>query len=183
MLRRILLSFGVFAAVVLALAAPSFGGTGGGSSVGSVLLVDGDGGAPMFQVTSAIVGVPETRCMTVTNAGTRSVDARLFAHVDGRLRKALSVRVTRGTLSAAAAFPSCAGFVPDPSVATGLGPGVVFDGTLGAFTGRFAKATPDPGSWAPGVTRAYEFAVTLTYVPHRHNLATSVAFNWKARGN
>jgi hypothetical protein len=183
MVRRILLSFGVVAAVVLALASPSFGGTGAGTSSGSVLLVDGDGGAPMFQVPTAVLGVPETRCMTVTNAGARSVHARLFARVDGRLRKALRVRVTRGTLSGLVSFPSCAGFVPAPSVDTGLGPGVVFDGTLGAFSGRFAKATPDPGSWAPGVTRAYEFTVTLTKLPKRGGPATSASFNWRARGS
>jgi hypothetical protein len=183
MLRRILLSFGVFAAVVLALAAPSFGGTGAGTASGGLLLVDGDGGAPMFQVPHAVLGVPMRRCMTVTNAGTRPVEARLFAHVNGRLGKALSVRVTRGTLPGSASFPRCLGFVPDPSVNTGLGPGVVFDGTLRAFSGRFAKATPDPGWWAPGVTRAYEFTVTLTRLPNRRGLGTLASFNWKARGN
>jgi hypothetical protein len=60
---------------------------------------------------------------------------------------------------------------------------VVFDGTLGAFSGRFAKATSDPGSWAPGVTRAYEFTVTLTKLPKRGGPATSASFNWKARGS
>ena len=65
-----------------------------------------------------------------------------------------------------------------------LGPGVVFDGTLGAFSGRFAKATRDPGSWAPGVTRAYEFTVTLTSLPtNRRGLGATARFEWKARGN
>ncbi len=182
MLRRILLSSGVFAAVVLALAAPSFGGTGAGASSGGVLLVDGDGGAPMFQVPTLATGVPQTRCMTVTNAGTRPVDARLLAHVRGRLRKALTVRITRGTLPPGVSFPGCVGFTPDPSIDTGLGPGVVYDGTLAALARRYAKATPDPGLWAPGVKRAYRFTVTLTYRPSRGILATSATFNWKARG-
>jgi hypothetical protein len=183
MVRRILLSSGVLVAVVLALAAPSFGGTGAVASSGGVLLVDGDGGVPMFRVPNAAVGVPETRCITVTNAGTRPVAARLFAHVDGRLGKALLVRVTRGTLPASVTFPSCDGFAPDAAVDAGLGSGVVYDGTLAAFAGRFAKAPSDPGTWQPGVTRAYEFTVTLSFLPHRGGLGTSASFNWKARGS
>ena len=144
MLRRILLSGVVFALTVFALAAPSFGGSRAGTSSDGVLLVDGDGGAPMFQVPDMAVGVPAARCITVTNAGTRTVDARLFAHVNGRLSNALQVEVTRGASAPTDAFPGCAGFVPDASVDQGLGTGVVFRGTRGELSGRYAKATPDP---------------------------------------
>jgi len=112
-----------------------------------------------------------------------TVNAKVFAHVDGRLGNALQVEVTRGAATPKAAFPSCAGFVPDPSIHQGLGTGVVFRGSVAQLSGRYAKATPDPGAWAPGVTRAYRFVVTLASVPDRKDLGTTVGFVWKARGS
>jgi len=183
MLRKLLLSGVVFALTVFALAAPSFGGSGAAMSSGGVLLVDGDGGTPMFQIPDMAVGAPAVRCTTVTNAGDRTVTARLFAHVDGRLRNALQVEVTRGVAAPTDAFPGCAGFVPDPSIHQGLGAGVVFRGSVADLSGRYAKATPDPGAWAPGVTRTYRFTVTLTWLPDRHHVGTTAGFVWKASGS
>ncbi|HXJ64624.1 MAG TPA: hypothetical protein VNN79_12790 [Actinomycetota bacterium] len=183
MLKKLLLSGVVAALTVFALAAPSFGGSRAATSSGGVLLVDGDGGTPMFQLPEMAVGSPAVRCITVTNAGTRTVNARLFAHVDGRLRNALQVEVARGVAAPTNPFPGCAGFVPDPSIQQGLGTGVVYRGTVADLSGRFAKATPDPGAWAPGVTRTYRFTVTLASLPDRNRLGTTVGFVWKARGS
>jgi hypothetical protein len=182
MLRKILLSGAVVALVVFALAAPSFGGSRPAVSTRGVLLVDSDGGQPMFELPQMAVGAPAVRCTTVTNAGGRAVLARLFAHVHGRLYNVLQVEVARGALAPTATFPNCDGFAPDPSIQLGLGDGVVFRGTVNELAGRYGNAVRDHGLWQPGVTRAYRFTVTLTGLPHSGPLATTVGFYWKARG-
>ena len=181
MIRRTLMTACVAAGLVLALGAPSFGGSGGVASGDGLLLVDADGGAPMFEVPDMAVGAPHERCTQVTNAGSRAVDARVFAHTRGRLRNTLQVEITRGALPPGMAFPACAGFVPDITIDRGLGPGVIFRGTVGDLSGSFARATADPGTWAAGETRAYRFVVTLVRMPSRPDLATTASFVWKCR--
>jgi hypothetical protein len=181
LLRRLLLTIAVATGVLFAVAAPSFGGTSGVSG-GSLLLTDDDGGAPMFQLTAMGVGASHERCMRVTNAGTRPVNARVLAHTTGYLVNRLRVEVTRGTLPGGTSFAACTGFTPDASVQTGLGPGVIFRGTLADFATRFSRATPDPGVWAAGATRGYRFTVTLLSAPSNPSSSATASFVWKARG-
>jgi hypothetical protein len=180
MLRRTLLTTGVLAGVLFAMAAPSFGGSGGGVSGGAVVLTDDDGGVPMFQVPAMTVGTPIDRCISVTNSGTGPVAAHLFAHAKGRLRSSMQVEVTRGSLTPGTAFPSCTGFVPDPTVDRGLGTGVVYQGTLAALTKHRSSVATDPGVWLPGTPRTYRVTVTLTAIPSGEPLSTRASFVWKA---
>jgi hypothetical protein len=182
MLRKLLLTTGVLVGVVFALAAPSFSGPRSDTSGDSVLLTDDDGAAPMFQVPHMAVGVPTRRCLTVTNAGSRPAVAHVFARAKGRLRNAIQVEITRGSLAPATAFPACAGFVPDRTVDTGLGVGVVYRGTLAALARHHWTVALDPGRWQPGRSRSYRVRVTLMRIPPRHHLVTTATFVWKARG-
>ena len=59
---------------------------------------------------------------------------------------------------------------------------MIYRGSVADLSGRFADATPDPGTWAAGTSRDYRFVVTLTRLPDRHDLGTTASFVWKARG-
>ena len=181
LLRRLLLTTGALTGVLIAVAAPSFGGPRGVSG-DPVLLVDDDAGAPMFQLAGMTVGTPHERCMRVTNAGTRSVSTKVFAHTTGYLVNRLQVEVTRGTLPGGTSFASCTGFTPDATVQTGMGPGVIFRGTLADLATRSQLATTDPGVWAAGATRGYRFTVTLLGAPSNPSSSATATFVWKARG-
>jgi hypothetical protein len=183
MLRRTLLTTGVLVGVLFAMAAPSFGGSGGGvPGGGSLQLVDGDGGVPMFRMTGMAVGDAPTRCTTVRNAGTRPATTRLFAHVGGHLPRRLQVEITRGRLPVGLPFPSCAGFVPAADVDRGLGPGVLYRGSMARLPRRFGAGIRDPGPWLAGATRAYRFTVTLVSLPKGRHHGATVVFVWRARG-
>jgi hypothetical protein len=106
----------------------------------------------------------------------------VFAHAKGRLRTSIQVKVTRGSLAPGTTFPSCTGFVADPTIHVGLGTGVLYDGTLAALTRHRATVAPDPGLWLPGAHRTYRITVTLTAIPSGLPLATRATFVWKAFG-
>jgi hypothetical protein len=137
-------------------------------STGSVAIGDNDAGQAMFNVTNARPNESWTRCLKVTYTGSLESDVRLYSTGSGGgLSQYLRIKLEQGT-SAAAAFPSCEGFVPDPTsgqVADSTTPGAIppLDWSTGAVLSPNGAA---PGAPAPfAQTQSVVVRMTMSLDP------------------
>lgn len=146
--RRVAALVPTLALVLSAAALDGWGGTGPAASsrvLTVVPIVDDDGDAALFALTTLAPGQPVRRCITVSvDAVEAPSDVALSAAaVSGALASDLLVQVEVG---GGGGFPSCAGF-------TGTG---VYSGTLaGLASGRW------PTGWAPVGPGSRTFRVTV----------------------
>lgn len=190
-MRRVLLALIVLGAMAAAAGAATWsafssttGSSGNSFSAGTVLLTDNDAGAAMLTLSLARPGDSDTGCILVTYGGSLSANVRLYATVGGTLAPYLQVTITRGS-DAAPSFDSCASFTPDATDFLGLGPGIVFSGTLSALPGSFGAGLLDPTAglaetWTTGESHSYRIRVELLNDPAAENKSATATFNWEA---
>jgi len=140
--------------------APALESSRGGSAV--LLLPDG---APGDDATSYV----EVR------AGSAPAAVRLFGATEGTgLDRYLRLTVTRGSGRGSA-------FVPDAPDHLGVGPGVLYRGSLAEFPDDLRSAIADPGgAWADGEAHTYRFHVRLRGGNAAQGLTASQSFRWAA---
>ena len=96
----------------------------------------------------------------------------------------LDLIVTRGTLTAGAAFGSCASFTPDATNYLGSGSGIIYTGTVAGFPAAGAGALVDPSApgatWNTGDIHSYRFQATLRNDPAAQGKTASPSFTWEA---
>lgn len=160
-------------------------GTGNRFAAGTVRLGDNDSDVTMLQFANAQPGTTDTGCITVTYTGTLPSVVRLTAATSGDLAAYLDVTVTRG-VDNTPAFDACTGFVPDATDYQGLGPGVVYQGTLAAMPAAWATAAADPPSgtvesWTTNEARSYRVSVTLANNSAAQGKTATASFTWQAR--
>jgi hypothetical protein len=161
--------------------------SGNSFSAGTVALGDDDAGGLVVSLSSARPGVGDvaTGCVRVTSPGSLATTVRLYGTVAGSLAQHLSLVVTRGT-QGGSAFPSCAGFAPDPADYAGAGAGVVYAGSLSDYPALLGAALVDPmagapETWTGGESHVYRFVVSLVDTPAAQGLAASATFHWQGR--
>jgi predicted ribosomally synthesized peptide with SipW-like signal peptide len=148
---------------------------------GTVAIGDNDAGSALFSLTGLTPSTTD-RCILVTYGGSLAASVRLYGTTGGTgLDSYLTLTVTRGSgLSGAAG--SCTGFVADATNYSGLGPGILYSGTLAGFPDTYGAGLVDPtAGWASGEAHAYKLSVTL---PNDNNAAgknASQDFTWEAR--
>ena len=154
-------------------------------TAGSVDLSDNDSGGGLLALAAARPTNVVTGCIRVTYSGSAPAQVRVFGAAGGTgLANYLDLTVTRGTLSAAAAFGSCATFTPDATNYLGSGNGVVYVGTVAAFPVAGAGALVDPSApgatWNTGDVHSYRFQATLRNDPAAQGKTASPSFTWEA---
>ena len=96
----------------------------------------------------------------------------------------LDLTVTRGTLSAAAAFGSCTTFTPDATNYLGRGNGVIYVGTVTGFpvagAARWSIPSAPGATWNTGDVHSYRFQATLRNDPAAQGKTASPSFTWEA---
>ena len=169
------------AAVTSALFTDRSENAGSAFSAGTVALQDDDAGSALFGLSGMDPGdAPETRCVVVTASGDLPAVVRLHGTTGGGgLDPYLRVKLTRGAMPPSS---SCADFEPDLADHRGLGPGVVFDGSLQAYPDDWASGIADPGAtWAPGEAHAFRFEISLVADPAARGRTATQTFSWEAR--
>jgi hypothetical protein len=147
-----------------------------------------DRGHKLFTVRNARPGMTKTACVRVTYAGNRPARLRLYGRTEGTgLGRYLQLEVVRGWTSLDD-DPSCRSFRPDRRNYLGLGPGIVYAGTLAGLPRDFASAPNDATwhytrTWRRGSSHSYRLVVTLprTVGNEAEGLVTREAFVWEAR--
>jgi hypothetical protein len=154
-------------------------------TAGSVDLSDNDSGGGMLSLGSARPSDTVTGCIRVTYSGTAPAKVRIFGAAGGTgLANYLDLTVTRGTLSPAAAFGSCATFAADTTNYLGSGNGIIYLGTVAGFPAAGAGALVDPSApgatWNTGDVHSYRFQATLRNDPAAQGKTASPSFTWEA---
>jgi hypothetical protein len=160
----------------------STGNNGNTFSAGTVTMSDNDGGStPMFTFTNQRPGVIANSCIKVNYSGSLSTSAvKLYATVSGSLAPYLNVTVTRGTDSSPS-FSSCTNFTADAINYSGLGNGVLFNGTLSTFPTAYASAISDPvAGWTSSTSASYQFSIQIADINAAQGLAANASFTWEA---
>jgi hypothetical protein len=135
-------------------------------STGTVTLGDNDAGQAMFNVTNARPSESWSRCIKVTYSGSLAADVRHYSTATGGvLSQYLRIKVEQGT-STAAPFPSCAGFVADPTsgqVADSATPGAVptLNWDTGAVLSPDGVAATGPAAFAQNDSVVVRITLTL----------------------
>ena len=129
----------------------------------SVQLAVNDDGEPLFDVPAMRPGETDTACELVTNRGPDAANVGIYSSTSGTgLQNYLNLSVVRGTLPADTAPGSCSGFVADTTNYAGHGPGVIYDGSMGAFPSSAESAIADPRlQWPVGSSVGYEMTISL----------------------
>lgn len=147
----------------------------------------------MFTMSNMVPGSTEMGCIKVTYSGTLSSTVRLYGTTTGSgLDQYLNLKVTRGTnVPTDAAFDSCANFVADLTNHIGAGVGVIYIGTLQAWTDSYGIGLPDPSdcvlapcvpeAWTEAESHVYKFEITLQDTDGAQGLTATQEFIWEAR--
>jgi hypothetical protein len=156
--------------------------TGNTFSAGTVTMTDNDSTAAMFTFTNQKPGVPEDACIKVNYTGSVNASAvKLYGTVSGTMAPYLTLTVTRGT-DGSPTFDSCTNFVPDATNYNGLGPGILFSGTLSTFPTVHAAGLTDPlAPWTNVSTASYKFTVQVVDNNAVQGLSSGATFTWEAR--
>jgi len=152
-------------------------------SAGTVTLTDNDSGGSLFTFTNQKPGVTSNSCIKVTYTGSVTTSAlKLYATaVSGGLAPYLNVTVTRGTDSNPS-FNGCTNFTADATNYSGLGAGVLFNGTLSTYPTAFASAISDPtAAWTNNTSASYKFTVSVADTDAIQGLSSGATFTWEAR--
>jgi hypothetical protein len=144
-------------------------GTGGRFQAGSVSLIDDDTDQSLFDVPAMAPGQQYENCITVTYSGQLGDPAvQVAAKADGALASALRFTLEVGQ---GGSFEDCAEFAPE---------GVIYEGTLGAFTehhpaGAGLTAFEPEG---PGDERTFRFRFQLDADNAAQGAQAGVDFLW-----
>ncbi|SDQ72204.1 hypothetical protein [Quadrisphaera sp. DSM 44207] len=154
---------------------------GNAFTAGTVRISDNDVDGAMLTLSNARPGVPDTGCIRVTYTGSIPAPVRLHGAATGALAPYLKVTVVRGT-DATPSFDSCAGFTADTTDHRGLGPGVLYSGTLAAYPTSFDTGVADPlATWPTGRSTSYRISVEVLPDNAAQGLSAGAAFRWEAR--
>lgn len=135
----------------------------------------------MFNFTNQRPGVSANSCIKVLYSGTLSATVKMYASVTGTLGPYVNLVVTRGTDSAPS-FSGCSGFTPDPTNYSGLGAGVLYNGTLAGYPAAYAAGLNDPNpAWTSGSSSSYQFSVSIANNDAAQGLSAGAGFTWEAR--
>ena len=157
-------------------------------SAGTVAISDNDAGATI-SASGMSPGGSSSGCIQVTYTGSLPALVRLYASTSGGLAPYLNLSVTRGTQSSPS-FPSCTNFTADSGNYVGAGAGVVYSGTLSAFSstyanfaGGLADAPGSPQTWNANSAHAYKLTISLpSGAPSAaQGLSASATFDWEAQ--
>ena len=119
-------------------------------------------GRVIFNLVNMSPGDTEEGCVTVGYDDGPPMSVRLFGETAGTgLADHLLLRVERGGIEEVTATASCGGFAADTADHSGLGPGVLYEGTLAGWPDDWDAGVVDPDVWSPGDSRAYRLVVTL----------------------
>jgi hypothetical protein len=152
-------------------------------SAGTVTLTDNDAAGSMFTFTNQKPGVTSNSCIKVTYTGSVTTSAlKLYAStVTGTMAPYLNVTVTKGTDSSPS-FSGCTNFTPDATNYSGLGAGVLFNGTLSTYPTTYAAGLSDPNSaWTNNTSASYKFTVSVADTDAIQGLSSAATFTWEAR--
>ena len=159
----------------------STGNAGNTFTAGTVVLGDNDAGTALFNVSNARPGAALSQCIQVQYTGSLSATVRLYGAMTGALAPYVRLTMTRGT-DPAPTFSGCTTFTADTTNYVGLGPGVLYDGTLAAYPSSYATGVVDPlASWTTGQKASYRFTVELLDNNAAQGLSMGATFSWEAR--
>lgn len=128
------------------------------------MLVDDDGGRPMFTVPALAPGKTFTRCIRVTYRG-RGARLRLTGDIGGSgLAEQLRLRIERGS---GGGYDSCSGFRGT----------AIYDGSVDSLRGNGARVAHD---LKPGDEPTYRFTVSAPHDLAADALTATAAFTWEA---
>jgi predicted ribosomally synthesized peptide with SipW-like signal peptide len=190
--RKLLLSALVLGAAGVAAGAGTFSAFSSTTSnpsnefaAGTVTLGDNASGGSVISLSNALPGgTPSTGCIRVLYTGSLASTLKLYATVSGSLAQYLNLTVTRGTESAPS-FPSCSTFSADSTDYRGLGPGVLYSGTLNNFPATYATGIDDAAgqTWSNNDAHSYKFQISLpsSAPAAAQGLSASATFDWEAR--
>lgn len=157
--------------------------TGNVFAAGTVHLTDNDLDAVLYNVSNQKPGVPTSKCIKVTYAGSLDADVKLYASAVATVGQYIDFTLTRGTGSAA--FPGCGDFT-----ATG---GAIFTGTLKGFADTHSSyangLVTNPLSatkWIQNDALVYKFDLVLQDDNSANGGASALStgshsFTWEAR--
>lgn len=158
-----------------------------------VCLFDNDVDTAMFTMSNMVPGSTDSGCIKVTYAGTLSSTVKLYGTTTGTgLDQFLNLRVTRGTnVPTDPAFDTCASFVADLTNYIGEGVGVIYNGTLQAWTDSYSVGLADPAdclvppcaseAWTDSESHVYKLEITLDDTDAAQGLTAVQEFTWEAR--
>jgi hypothetical protein len=157
------------------------------AAAGTVTLTDNDAGSALFTgLANLVPGDSDSGCLQVTYSGTLPALVRLHQATTGTLGAALDLVITRGVITSGA-FDDCAGFVADPTDYTGLGPGVVYAGTLANLGTTWASGLVDPRTaslpeaWTTGEVHAYRLKLTVRDDNSAQTSSIATTFTFEAQ--
>jgi predicted ribosomally synthesized peptide with SipW-like signal peptide len=164
-------------------------------ATGSVTLTDNDSGAAMFDISDAVPGNTQSKCIRVSYSGSLGSTVRLYGSVTGGngLNQYLDLKVTRGTFPGAPpANMACTGFSADSvtySGGNGAGAnGVMFDARMNAYPTTWASGIVDaPGGtaevWTNPTAHVYKLDVTVADDNNAAAKTHQQTFTWEAQNN
>jgi hypothetical protein len=142
-------------------------------TAGHVSLTNDAAGAAAFSVSQIVPGATGTACVTVTYTGDLGAAVRLYVpSLTGSLGSYLDIVITEGTGASDAA---CTGFASS---------GVLFTGTLAAFTAAHSAWAGGVSAWTPvassNESRSYRIQWTLQDDNAAQGQTVTAAFTWEA---
>jgi len=183
----LLLMLGAFGVATWSAFSSTTANTGNSFTAGTVTIADNDAAAAMFSMTGMTPSSTETACIKVSYTGTLTSNVRLYGTTTGTgLDPYINLTVTRGTYSSDPGFDSCTNFTADSTDYIGSGAGIMYSGTLTAYTDSYVAGTVDPTSgspeaWTNGENHVYEFVVTVADNNSAQGLNATQTFTWEAR--
>jgi hypothetical protein len=163
-------------------------------AAGTVVLTDNDSDSALLNLSTAKPGQSASSCIMVTYAGSLPATVRLYGTTGGTgLEPYLNLTITRGTIPPLPGrdpppppFGDCTTFTPDSTDWAGLGPGVLYQGTLQAFADDYNGGVKDgdpasPEVWTTNAVHAYMVTVTMADNDSAQGKTATQTFTWEAR--
>jgi predicted ribosomally synthesized peptide with SipW-like signal peptide len=163
-------------------------------AAGTVELSDNDSASALLSFSAAVPGQSASGCIMVTYTGSLPATVRLYGTTGGTgLDPYLNLTVTRRTIPPLPGrdpppptFGDCTNFTADTTDWAGLGPGVLYEGTLQDFADDYTGGVKDgdpasPEIWTTNAIHAYKVTVTLTDNDSAQGKNATQTFTWEAR--
>lgn len=148
---------------------------------GTVALDDNDLGTALFDMPNLKPGATDTKCITVSSAGTLPAKVKLYATPgsvsgDSNLAKTITLKVEQGTGTSTAGTCS---FQADPT-------SPIYSGSLADFSGTKTNYASGVGTWVTtgsADTHVYRFTYSLPDVSDNtlQGKTASLGFTWEAQ--
>jgi hypothetical protein len=151
-------------------------------SAGTVAIADNDAGSAMWDVSNQLPSSPViVRCIRVTYTGSLPADVRLYTTAAASaLDPHLNITVEKGSMPAAATFPSCAGFSSEATISP-IASLQAFKSTRTAWTGGIPAFPGAQAAWNAGDSLVFRFTLTLQNVLAAQGLTGLASFTWEAQ--